>query len=66
MQRRKLRKEAGEEAKAVAEAVAGVPDPRLDVHTMVEEHVSYGHRLEPHIADTARLCWDDARRAARR
>ena len=25
---------------------------------MVEEHVSFGHRLEPHIADTARLCWD--------
>ena len=36
----------------------GVPDPRLDLHTMVEEHVSFGHRLEPHIADTARLCWD--------
>ena len=33
-------------------------DPRLDLHTMTEEHVSYGHRLEPHIADTARLCWD--------
>jgi adenylosuccinate synthase len=26
---------------------------------MVEEHVNYGHRLEPHIADTARLCWDE-------
>ena len=25
---------------------------------MTEEHVSYGHRLEPHIADTARLCWE--------
>ena len=25
---------------------------------MAEEHVSFGHRLEPHIADTARLCWD--------
>jgi adenylosuccinate synthase len=58
VQRRKLRKEAGEDAK-VAEATAdAVPDPRLDVHTMVEEHVSFGHRLEPHIADTARLCWD--------
>ena len=57
MQRRKLRKEAGEEAKAPPRA-AGVPDPRLDLHTMVEEHVNYGHRLEPHIADTARLCWD--------
>ena len=25
---------------------------------MTEEYVTYGHRLEPHIADTARLCWD--------
>jgi adenylosuccinate synthase len=56
--RRKLRKEAGEEAKAPAEGSAGVPDPRLDLHTMVEEHVNFGHRLEPHIADTAKLCWD--------
>ncbi len=59
VQRRKLRKEAGEEAKAPPEgAAAGVPDPRLDLHTMVEEHVNFGHRLEPHIADTAKLCWD--------
>lgn len=58
VQRRKLRKEAGEESKAVESAVAEVPDPRLDLHTMVEEHVSFGHRLEPHIADTAKLCWD--------
>jgi adenylosuccinate synthase len=59
VQRRKLRKEAGEEAKVPPEgSVPGVPDPRLDLHTMVEEHVSYGHRLEPHIADTAKLCWD--------
>jgi adenylosuccinate synthase len=60
VQRRKLRKEAGEEpAKGAAEqAIEEVPDPRLDLHTMTEEHVSYGHRLEPHIADTARLCWD--------
>ncbi|MGE5408386.1 MAG: adenylosuccinate synthase [Syntrophothermus sp.] len=49
VQRRKLRKEA---------EAGSLPDPRLDVHTMVEEHVNYGHRLEPHIADTARLCWD--------
>ncbi|HXV05758.1 MAG TPA: adenylosuccinate synthase [Solirubrobacterales bacterium] len=34
------------------------PDPRLDLHTMTEEHVAYGHRLEPHIADTSRLCWE--------
>jgi adenylosuccinate synthase len=25
---------------------------------MTEEFTGYGHRLEPHIADTARLCWD--------
>ena len=58
VQRRKIRKEAGEEAKAPEAARDLVPDPRLDLHTMVEEHVSFGHRLEPHIADTAKLCWD--------
>ncbi len=60
VQRRKLRREAGDDAKAaVAGQLDSVPDPRLDVHSMVEEHVNYGHRLEPHIADTARLCWDE-------
>jgi adenylosuccinate synthase len=58
VQRRKLRKEAGEEADKT-EGAADIPDPRLDVHTMVEEHINFGHRLEPHIADTARLCWDE-------
>jgi adenylosuccinate synthase len=57
VQRRKQLKEAGEEAKPI-ELEGGVPDPRLDLHAMVEEHISFGHRLEPHIADTARLCWD--------
>jgi adenylosuccinate synthase len=57
VQRRKQLKEAGEEAKP-AESTAAVPDPRLDLHTLVEEHVNFGHRLEPHIADTARLCWE--------
>ena len=57
VQRRKLRKEAGEEAEK-DDAVAGVPDPRPDLHAMTEEHVNFGHRLEPHIADTAKLCWD--------
>ena len=33
-------------------------DPRLDLQTMTEEYLRFGHRLEPHIADTARLCWD--------
>ncbi len=56
VQRRKRRKEAGEEKSAENSLLE--PDPRLDVHTMVEEHVNYGHRLEPHIADTAKLCWD--------
>ena len=59
VQRRKLRKEAGEgEREAAEQAIEDAPDPRLDLHTMTEEHVNYGHRLEPHIADTARLCWD--------
>jgi adenylosuccinate synthase len=59
--RRKLRKQAGEEAQVgeAAGAFGGSVDPRLDVHSMVEEHVSYGHRLEPHITDTAKLCWDE-------
>ena len=33
-------------------------DPRLDLQTMTEEYLTYGHRLEQHIADTARLAWD--------
>jgi adenylosuccinate synthase len=31
-------------------------DPALDLHAMTEEYVIYGHRLEPHISDTALLC----------
>ncbi len=58
VQRRKERKAAGEEAKPASADSMGGLDPRLDVHTMVEEHINYGHRLEPHIADTAKLCWD--------
>jgi adenylosuccinate synthase len=59
VRRRKLRKEAGEESGREGEQpVDDAPDPRLDLHTMTEEHVNYGHRLEPHIADTARLCWE--------
>jgi len=59
VQRRKLRKEAGEgDREAAEQAIEHAPDPRLDLHAMTEEHVNYGHRLEPHIADTARLCWD--------
>ncbi len=33
-------------------------DPDLDLHSMTEEYVTYGHRLEHYIADTAKLCWD--------
>jgi adenylosuccinate synthase len=33
-------------------------DRDLDLHAMTEEYLTYGHRLEPHIADTARLCWE--------
>jgi adenylosuccinate synthase len=31
-------------------------DPALDLHTMTEEYVTHGHRLEPYITDTALLC----------
>ncbi|HEU5141741.1 MAG TPA: adenylosuccinate synthase [Solirubrobacterales bacterium] len=59
VQRRKLRKEAGEGSRQGGDrSVADAPDPRLDLHAMSEEFVNYGHRLEPHIADTARLCWE--------
>jgi adenylosuccinate synthase len=33
-------------------------DPALDLHQMTEEYLTYGHRLEQHIADTAKLVWD--------
>ncbi len=33
-------------------------DPALDLHAMTEQYLTYGHRLEQHIADTARLMWD--------
>ena len=32
-------------------------DPVLDLHAMTEEYRTLGHRLEPYIADTARLAW---------
>src|SRR5919197_1220271 len=32
-------------------------DPALDLHTMTEEYRTLGHRLEPHIADTAPIAW---------
>ena len=58
VRRRKLRREAGEEAGEGQRAFEDTPDPRIDLHAMTEEHISFGHRLEPHIADTSRLCWD--------
>jgi adenylosuccinate synthase len=33
-------------------------DPELDLQAMTEQYVTYGHRLEQHIADTSRLTWD--------
>ena len=33
-------------------------DPSLDLHAMTEQYVTYGHQLEPHIADCARLVWE--------
>src|SRR5206468_1372103 len=35
---------------------AHAKDPILDLHAMTEEYVTFGHRLEPHISDTALLC----------
>src|SRR3954470_14222851 len=32
-------------------------DPSLDLHTMTEEYRTFGHRLEPYIADTPPLAW---------
>jgi adenylosuccinate synthase len=33
-------------------------DASLDLRTMTEEYLTYGHRLEQHIADTAKLMWE--------
>jgi len=32
-------------------------DPALDLHTMTEEYHTFGHRLEPYIADTPPIAW---------
>jgi adenylosuccinate synthase len=39
-------------------------DARVDLHRIVEEYLAYGERLAPHIADTAKLCWDALDRKA--
>jgi adenylosuccinate synthase len=36
-------------------------DPLLDLHAMTEEYVTFGHRLEPYISDTAKLCYETLR-----
>ncbi|HZO36336.1 MAG TPA: adenylosuccinate synthase [Solirubrobacteraceae bacterium] len=33
-------------------------DPRLDLQSMTEEYLTYGHRLEQHIADTTAMTHD--------
>jgi adenylosuccinate synthase len=33
-------------------------DPELDLQTMTDQYLTYGHQLERHIADTAPLVWD--------
>jgi adenylosuccinate synthase len=33
-------------------------DPSLDLHAMTEQYLTYGHQLETHIADCARLVWE--------
>jgi adenylosuccinate synthase len=33
-------------------------DPSLDLHSMAEEYLTYGHRIEQFIADTSSLVWD--------
>ncbi len=52
VRRRKLQKEAEQDEEIEL-------DDRLDLHTITEQYLSYGHRLEPFIADTARLCWNE-------
>jgi len=32
--------------------------PELDLQSMTEEYVTFGHRLEQYIADTSRITWD--------
>jgi len=38
--------------------------PELDLQSMTEEYLTYGHRLEQYIADTARITWDALDRGA--
>ncbi len=36
-------------------------DPALDLHAMTEAYVTFGHRLEPYISDTAKVCYETLR-----
>src|SRR3954454_6277300 len=38
-------------------------DPSIDLHTMTEEYRTFGHRLEPYIADTQKIVWDSLDRS---
>src|ERR1700693_1065250 len=33
-------------------------DPKLDLQAMTEEYLTFGHRLEQHVADTSKLMWE--------
>jgi adenylosuccinate synthase len=33
-------------------------DPELDLQAMTQEYLTYGSQIEPHIADTAHMCWE--------
>jgi adenylosuccinate synthase len=33
-------------------------DPRLDLQSMTEEYLTYGHRIEQYVADTSKLAWE--------
>ena len=35
-----------------------IKDPSLDLQAMTEAYLTFGHRLERHIADCARIVWD--------
>src|SRR5450755_1883036 len=39
-------------------------DPKLDLQTITDDYLLYGHRLEPHIADTSRLVLEQLDRGA--
>ena len=52
VRRRKLQKDAEQDEEIQL-------DDRLDLHTITEQYLSYGHRLEPFITDTAKLCWNE-------